>query len=43
MIVRGEIRKRAGKLVGIDMPWLRQEAERSRDYVLEKADVTDRA
>jgi hypothetical protein len=31
VIARGEIRKRAGKLVGVDMPWLRQEAEQSRD------------
>jgi 5-methylthioadenosine/S-adenosylhomocysteine deaminase len=41
VIVRGEIRKRAGKLVGIDLPRLRQEAERSRDYVLEKASMND--
>lgn len=34
VIVRGEVRKRAGKLVGVDMAWLRQEAERSRDHVL---------
>ena len=35
VIVGGEIRKRAGKLVGIDMPKLTADVTASRDYLLE--------
>ncbi|MCM2388622.1 amidohydrolase family protein [Streptomyces albipurpureus] len=40
VIVRGEIRKRDGRLVGVDMPRLRALAEESRDSVLTAAGLT---
>ncbi|MFE2449453.1 amidohydrolase family protein [Streptomyces sp. NPDC021218] len=40
VIVRGEIRKRAGKLVGVDLARLRADAERSRDHVLRSSGMT---
>lgn len=40
VIVRGEIRKRDGQLIGVDMPHLRALAEESRDSVLTAAGLT---
>lgn len=40
VIVRGEFRKRAGKLVGVDLARLRADAERSRDHVLRSSGMT---
>ncbi|HWH26408.1 MAG TPA: amidohydrolase family protein [Pseudolysinimonas sp.] len=39
VIVRGEIRKRDGKLLGVDLARLRNDADASRDFVLSKADL----
>ncbi len=34
VFVAGRLKKRAGRLVGVDVERVRREAERSRDYVL---------
>jgi 5-methylthioadenosine/S-adenosylhomocysteine deaminase len=39
VLVRGEIRKRNGKLVGIDLPKMIRDATRSRDELLERASL----
>ena len=39
VLVRGEIRKRNGKLVGIDLPKMIRDATRSRDGLLERASL----
>ena len=35
VMVAGQLRKRAGKLIGIDLAKLRTEVDASRDYLLE--------
>jgi 5-methylthioadenosine/S-adenosylhomocysteine deaminase len=37
VLVRGEVRKRGGRLIGVDLPALRTMVQRSRDHVLEAA------
>ncbi|HEX5109996.1 MAG TPA: amidohydrolase family protein [Vicinamibacterales bacterium] len=37
VIVAGQVRKRAGQLVGVDLARVRQQAEQSRDYIVSKA------
>jgi cytosine/adenosine deaminase-related metal-dependent hydrolase len=37
VIVAGQVRKRAGQLVGVDLARIRQQAEQSRDYIVAKA------
>jgi 5-methylthioadenosine/S-adenosylhomocysteine deaminase len=39
VIVAGKVRKWKGKLLGVDLPHLRQQLEASRDYVFAKAGV----
>jgi len=40
VIVAGNVRKWKGKLVGVDLPRLRQQLEASRDFIFAKAGVT---
>ena len=40
LLVHGEVKKRAGRLVGVDLPKLVGELEVSRDRVLDRAAVT---
>jgi 5-methylthioadenosine/S-adenosylhomocysteine deaminase len=37
VIIAGQIRKRQGQLVGVDLTRLRQQAQASRDYIVQKA------
>jgi 5-methylthioadenosine/S-adenosylhomocysteine deaminase len=38
VLVAGQVRKRGGRLVGVDLPALRSQVQRSRDYVLTATD-----
>jgi len=37
VIIAGQIRKRQGQLVGVDLTRLRQQAQASRDYLVQRA------
>jgi hypothetical protein len=37
VIIAGQVRKRQGQLVGVDLNRLRQQAQASRDYIAQKA------
>ena len=39
VIVAGKVRKWKGRLLGVDLPQLRRELDRSRDYIFAKANV----
>jgi hypothetical protein len=37
VIIAGQVRKRQGQLVGVDLARIRQQAQASRDYIVQKA------
>jgi cytosine/adenosine deaminase-related metal-dependent hydrolase len=37
VIIAGQIRKRQGQLIGVDLTRLRQQAQASRDYIAQRA------